>query len=87
MSIPLLWIPPRGSLPQCYVNANHIISLYYGNCSVFIELSNKKTVELSYANNVQAINGWDWFRRCLILGTQIPGDYPEPTGGNIRSFV
>ena len=84
----MLWVPPRGNLPECWLAVPHIVSIYYAGGSVFIELP-RKTVQLTYSTRDQAVQAAKWF--VDAMANQQTDEkyalYPTPTGGGIRNNV
>ena len=40
----MIHIPARGSLPECWINCAHIVSIYYTGNKMYIELKRTTTV-------------------------------------------
>jgi hypothetical protein len=84
----MLWVPPRGNLPECWLAVPHIVSIYYAGGSVFIELP-RKTVQLAYSTRDQAVQAAKWFVDAMAneQTDEKKALYPTPTGGGIRNNV
>ena len=87
----MLSIPPRGTLPGCYVNIHYIVSLYYTSLpsinvfKVFIELFTGKTIELEYKDEESNMKAYNLFHN-ILTGVPSQEEPPKPIGGTIRVF-
>ena len=82
----MLWVPPRGSLPECWLAVHHIVSIYYGGSSVFIELP-RKTVQLGYSTRDEAVKASKCFVDAMAneQTDEKKAEYPTPIGGQHHS--
>lgn len=84
----MLWVPPRGPFPECWLHTLHIVSIYYGGGKnqAFIELITGKTVELTYKTPELAQQA----AKCFVMAmSSVPSSetlaaYPLPIDGHIR---
>ena len=82
----MLWVPPRGNFPECWLAVPHIVSIYYAGASVFIELS-RKTVQLAYSTRDDAVQAAKCFVDAMAneQTDEKKADYSAPIGGSIRN--
>jgi hypothetical protein len=81
----MLWVPPRGVLPECWLHTRFVVSIYYGGVKAWIELSTGKTVELAYRSSADAALAANQFQLAMSVA---PSDaaskaWPSPTSGDI----
>lgn len=78
----MLHIPPRGRLPECWINPAQIISIYYIGHIVYIELP-RTTVVLVYKTEADAITS-TWVIRDILNIPETTLKVLQPIDGGIR---
>jgi hypothetical protein len=83
----MLYIPKRGSvLDYCWVAARHIVSIYFQNCAVYVELDTKRTLRLEYESAAATQRAVECFHAAMlnpVSKEEADKNWPAPTGGDI----
>jgi len=83
----MLYIPKRTpELEYCYVAVQHVVSMYWLGTSVFIELTNKRTLRIDYADAEATKSAMYHFNDAmtrLCSKEEAEKCFPKPTGGAI----
>jgi len=82
----MLWLPPRNEkLPECWIAVSHIVSIHYMRRSVILEIDNKRTLLINYADEETAQIAARRFAQAMQSApSQADLDaYPNPIDGDI----
>jgi hypothetical protein len=81
LQISMLRIPPRGDLPECWINPSHVVSVYYASNYLFIELPRKKLVSIYDSSNEASIAARSFVK--LLADPNAIVTMPRAIGGDI----
>ena len=84
----MVWIPARGDFEAFYISALHIVSIYTGSASLFIELP-RSTISIEYESAEGCQRQCTYFVNAC---SNVPSPdelalYPKPVGGTIRYHI